>query len=849
MKKQTRATLFQQVSARWLVFAYMLSIFLGAIPPSIATRDYIPGLDSVLTEQSNGDPPPAPEQSETEMAPPISQEGSVPEVYAQDSGTSEDTSDQGNTEEDPPSEIATDPSVAVTMTMPNHDDIDYIVGVKIKHYNNNALVEINSNTCTLTVNGTGTPITVDAYRQQDSQGNYDGFLAVVETWKATISSNDVVTLSFPASDFGNNYDKITLDLGGYDPISNFPLEYTPNPITFTATGTTTINAALDQTHTSTQETSVDFEGQGGIYNLLYLLNNYNAVSFTDIGGTHIIGPIIALGEAKRTAKQPTGRLEFSDRSKGISSYIGEINANSSDPTLSNVSAQYTYDFDENTFTSPTEIPNLYIPLTNYFVMTQGTSHQLEYVATGSTAFQSPQYSGLVGKVWQNDSFMDSAKLKQAVTTYGSDLLWNGEKLTGGSFTSTPLSTTDYDDYPTDTIVRNQDQTSGNYLELEYKGDGGTITALKLDHGEHYTIEAGTYPEHIIIDFGELKYSIDTDTKPTTINFEAGSLLTSTNGYTLFPTIYVKDGQFTNAYKLPTPLQGKDGEYSDLGNKVLWNLDKVIGNMAFYDTSPNLFGQFIAPNADIRNYASTGSGTSWAVNTSSLNGGNINGAVIANSIDMGESEFHLWPYMDNDEEEAYYSTSAILKGTKEITGFEGSTDTFYFTLTDTKSSAWSTYQLPDENTPTQKDHYSLPETTTVSTSGAKDFSFEKISFHDLAESTHETYIFYVYEDSSKGKIANVDYDTTVYGVAVSVEIVNNQPRVTSTVTAYYADGTSSADVYTQDVDNLGIVFVNEYEQFDLPETGGSGTMTYTLVGIGLMSLALFLPKTNRKETFL
>ncbi|MFI3255489.1 MAG: LPXTG cell wall anchor domain-containing protein, partial [Eubacteriales bacterium] len=574
-----------------------------------------------------------------------------------------------------------------------------------------------------------------------------------------------------------------------------------------------------------QTTDDTFKSIGGEYNLLYLLNHYNVVSFGNVESSHIIGPIIALGEAKRNANEISSNvLVFSERSKGVSSYVGIFNAASYNASLPGANARYFYDFEEKTFTSGSDIPMLYIPQTGYSVVQNGTTSILEYVSNGTNLFLSPNYDGEVGAVLQNDNFISSSDLKTGVDQGISTLQSNG------SIAGSVLGhrTVDVSNVAAKTTVTTLDD-HGNIT-----GTATIDNALTIEHGYHYTVSSGTKPENIILDFGnQFFYGSSSDSTPTSITLKGGSLITG-SGFILFPNIYIKDALHTNPYLLPTPDQGKDGEYSDLGNKVIWDLSVFTNNIAFAGSGINVVGHMVAPNTNIYAYESSKNASNvWTV-SQAFCGGNVNGALIAQNVYSGSMEIHLWPYMDSKEREEHYNnTSLTLAGTK-------TTNTGYFV---------DGFQFVLQASSGDTDGYTMPSDSTASSGSDGSFEFGSIAFKKDG-----TYVFTVTETQSSINYPYLGFvfDTRTYTVTVVVgKTVENTDTDTTTtytidsVTVSVNSGTSPTPPTTDTDGNYdtsaSIIFLNTYEVTELPDTGGSGTSTYILCGLSMMAVAIILRK--------
>ncbi|MFI3251023.1 MAG: FctA domain-containing protein, partial [Eubacteriales bacterium] len=424
----------------------------------------------------------------------------------------------------------------------------------------------------------------------------------------------------------------------------------------------------------------------GSYSVDHFLAHYNAVSLEEIEGTHIVGPIIALDHAARTgfSYQSTSNgladgnsLVASDLSHGYFSYVGKLYPDPKSPGTSAV--KLGYDFDLKVYPSGFSYPSLYSDATHQKVFNKdlygdNIEHVVEFYTQSNlngSIFSSPNAGGVgaggvVTTILQNNSFMSQSSLSTMMTDASAHLLSDGV-IPGEASRSGKITTV----------------TANTVVSIPSYGD-----AVQIKLGQSYTITQGTGGEKvgiINIDTSDYpSYSYATDTDPiTTINIDKSALVMETSragqsgNHYIFPKILV-DGTEIKAGQGDGSGYDDGGEYNlNKFTRVIWNIHDVgITEYLSFSGSVNIPGHIIAPTANIRHYEGTASSAHW-------NGGNLNGCMIANSIQSGLMEFHLWPYGE-------ISTLAVqtLGGTKTLTDGTSSginLDNFSYNITSSNPS--------------------------------------------------------------------------------------------------------------------------------------------------------------------
>lgn len=469
----------------------------------------------------------------------------------------------------------------------------------------------------------------------------------------------------------------------------------------------------------TQPTDDTFTSIGGKYDIAYLLNAYNIVSFEDVEGQHIIGPIIAQDSAYRTSDATlpgyTGDtasgdngstddvLVYSDYAKGVSSYVGTLLARVSDESLPGSVLNYAYD----TYYGSGPYPTLYTSLSNQQIKTELiNSEHIEYILNANSKFISPNASGKA-ETLQSDTFINFTTLYNTVYEESKSL----------------ASTGTLEDYPVSVIVLSDALVSieveaGKSYIIE---DASKLESINIILPEGYDTYSNPYPEATVISI------TDTNLKQGNI----GGMV-----HSIFPMIYV-NGKAIDAN------EGYDGEYGEKGNKIIFNIPNVTtqengtNRISFAGSGQNIPGHIIAPNAEIWNYQQTGATVSWV-------GGNINGSIICKSFHAGEAEIHLFPYTGSERE------SVVLSANKTLVNDKLSNGEFSFILEEYGTN------------PTGLLNTDLAYTVTNDADG-------NIVFPALVFSAAGTYHFTMSEviPSGSDKDIYMDYDESVYLVKVTV----------------------------------------------------------------------------------
>lgn len=906
MKKNPRAMQLRRQWAGWLLCSYVLSIILGVMPPTLATQgegsggasgvtgsgssvapqvevpDEIPHPE-VSTPQTGGSSatqtlPTAPstpsEPNTEESAPPTGAGGGAANTTTPDQSTTDNdggndgddvAEDSGNQEDEGAGEAQTQSLTGADTTygmirfqVPNDGDssFSYDLRVEARFYQNNGtqVPAPNTHSLGLYLNSGNLNRTVSFL--VDADNGQSGYLLYADLSNlnsntAYLFPNVVTSMITPVSPYHNAFDYVEITLT----VSSMTY---PQKVTFSGGNTqkiapqwdTPINpgdGGLTGSHQytnfvgvlagwTTSPTFHTFEVEGGGYTFSNLLNNYNTVSFSSFQGTHVIGPLVSLDYAARTGygaeyagsklatvtnntgstASNTGRLVINDYSHGVSSFVGEILRDSTTPEESMLNINYGIDttpsgnpsYDPN---FDTDLPPLYTKLDGLSVFTAGTLNDpIEYVAPTSgdtSAFISPNNKGRNALVLQNNNYVVENTMVSMVQT-ASDHLYSDGVIPGETSRASKMILIDLANAPQST----------DFYTLS-AGDGTNVN-LTLYYGNSYVISNSASKVLISIDLittqtdkntaSGFVYGQDFDNTPTTINFSSNALPYGTrNGesHRIFPQIKMNGSQLTVS-------NGYGGEYYDQGNKIIWNLPNTTGKIAFRTVGENIPGHFIAPQGDIRNYSGdTKENATWS-------GGNINGMMIGNSIHIGAMELHMWPYLTEVERAG---VTVELPGVKTITG--GSPDGWQFTIS---SAASNDFKITE---------------TTVTSADIGEFSFQ-IAFTEAG-----TYTFKVVEEQidPNNALAGVTFDKSEYTVeyliedngANTLEVAAGYPKITQTLGS---DGSSVGS-------NTTLLFHNSYGVTELPDTGGRGTASFVLVGMGMMALAFILTENRRKQNLL
>lgn len=861
MKLQTSiyTTKSQRILARILLVSLVLSLALVGRPQSvIATGGEIssgaaaagPGSssqedseDSGETEGSGDSGTTDQEDSDQEAGQDSSQDSSSPEEGqtgsgsgqigsgATSSGSSSGTASGGGQSstqsESQDSQGATTfvlDSYEVTLYLPKDASYTYVVDVALYHYDSNGdLVPQEKGLVNMRASEDDHQNGKDYnfYPQYTNEGKVDneGTLTITpvyvsytgtEEWGAnenfSISPTKTITGEIATVYFGfsgvavhNSTEEVYLmDFTLGEKEVSTPTE--ANSGTFLALYSTVSSDPPTKETSDTFTTTTDFPLRSYTNPMTYL-NQFNAVSLNHIEGSHIIGSILAIDHAARTGHSyaidhelyvADSVLVAGDYSMGIPSYVGQlVTANTSKGQVESAfNLNYQYDREQ---TVGFSVPMLYTTTKDQGVFTVSISSEpKEKVGAAHDgvyqSFLSPNSSGENGKVLQNDDFISESSLKSAIEAMSEYIYKHG-------------------------VVAGETSRQGDILvlgaNLDYTTDTNETdtneTIVTVEHGKSYLI---TQPvDYINFDTQGFGYGATYDETPTTINF-ASEALRREGDSTWFPKIKL-DGE-----DMSTPQSGEGGEFNMLWNKVIWNLPYASGTLQFGEWI-NIPGHFIAPSADIRHYFTETDGKqTWG-------GGNINGCMIANSIESGIMQYHMWPYGDlaspsDPVELSLIATKEVLSGGTKLTDL--SVYDFQFLVN----------RKDDLGT-----HVDFP--TTYSHTDEGEFT-PKFTFYDPG-----TYTFTISEIIPEDAPFAVTYDQSIYELTVTVEEDNitNSTEPNYTITQIQSStGQESSQVVP------AITFTNE--TIILPETGGLGTAPYLVLGGTLASLGLMLIHTKYKK---
>lgn len=526
--------------------------------------------------------------------------------------------------------------------------------------------------------------------------------------------------------------------------------------------------------TFTRETTDTFDTIGD-YTLEYLLSNYNVVSFNDIESTHIVGPIIALDNARRTTFNVVGAIDAvdtavtaslvaSDYASGISSYVGRLTSSYQSGNEDQTDLKLNYGM-ENSATD-FEAPVFYTSLEHLEFTTKVLYNEdIDYVVLddGST-FISPNDSGKQ-LTYQSDDFIDEDALYNAIYDTSVEIMENGT-LEGSVSEVYTYDDSKFDGSDPETVVITM---NGNVIEDTsdiVTIEAGGLLRLSFDVGESWTIKNADHLDEVNIIYPEgYDYFTNPYLVPTTINFACteinpvdiavdvdGDGDTETVSHSVFPNTLI------NGVEIRAD-QGYEGEYGEGGNKIIWNLpyiktsDETADNrLMFASSGQNILGHIIAPNAEIWNYyieAESGE-LKWG-------GGNLNGTALVKSFYSGEMEMHMWAYEGSDEAiSATYRVEAL----KTVDG-ENPSRNYDFELT---------YVPDDGEIPEGILNTNFPLTASSSISDGKE---GEISFAKLQFGGEGTFSFILKETVPDASVSdNITYDLTQYQIDITVALDGN-----------------------------------------------------------------------------
>lgn len=577
-----------------------------------------------------------------------------------------------------------------------------------------------------------------------------------------------------------------------------------NPVKISDNSTASIEFKYDEA--DSQLTTSDVFASTN-YNVMYFLNNYNVLSLDDIEATHIVGPIIAQDMARRTTEtvadasiyydtyNPNNFLAVSDYSRGAVSYVGTLVGYGSaiapnNTSISNSALQLNYYFDRleddaNVF----KVPNLYTrehdivnsdDISIFQIYSANTP--LEFFISKSKTFLSPNDYGTTGITFQNDNYINFDTLSQNLIADSQTILTNG----GAEGTKATVI------YKFDASTKTATVPAGATLDSGYGyyevADTGGV-GLKINAGESWEITDATNLEEVNIILPDTyDYYNNPYLLPTTISFSCSEINpTFINGvsHSQFPYTLINGYEFTAT-------TGRDGEYSEVGNKIVWNLPNVVttngvNRLVTFGNGQNIAGHIVAPQAEFWNYS----------NNLEWEGGNINGAVIAKSFYSGNNEMHMWPYNGLDENGVFLGVVA----TKTVDSVTPSEE-YDFELDIDRSIHTSGIPTGILNT-----HFPIS-----STSFDEGVFIGLAKFSSLVFDQAGTYYFTLSEVlPSYSATDNMIYDQSVYKIEVVVSNNAGNLEISSTYTQTQDENGNSVSIYKGNyADNL-IIFNNKTQQ--------------------------------------
>ncbi len=529
-------------------------------------------------------------------------------------------------------------------------------------------------------------------------------------------------------------------------------------------------------------------GYGGYEYLDKLLNSINVFSFDDIEGTHIVGPIIAQNSAYYKRDTPLStvkslkKLIFSDYSRGIASYIGNLTARADGGRDS--ASNYKFDRDK---TTDFVAPLLYTSTSTWLLNNAGDYWLQEYVVIKDeenvlqNTFISPNNSGQTA-INHNDNYFD-------FETYYSEIM-------------------------SDCINLFEDGSIENYPMI-YKTYDSTVdgSILYVNPGECWdVVNADNLEEIYIILPDGVNYFESASPAPLTINFSCTTINpTVIDGKTVsqFPLVTFNGEEFDSE------ASGETVEFNEFGNKLIFNMPYIVtdenGNnrVVTVGTSQNIPGHLLMPNAQYWNYQENSNGVLvWE-------GGNINGLLLASDVHLGETEMHMWAYGGLEEKFTSYKMELM----KKVNGLAPSiNEVFEFELDYLSGDSTGIYNL------------SFP--MTAKSDGNGDVEFDNLIFVKTG-----TYEFTIKETIPENS-SNYIYDKSEYVLTVVVTEVDKNYEASATLTQTKdSDGNDITGTVIQNV-----IFNNLNSSPVFPSTGGIGTGIYFIVGLSLIFISLLLFKS-------
>lgn len=307
---------------------------------------------------------------------------------------------------------------------------------------------------------------------------------------------------------------------------------------------------------------------------------------------------------------------------------------------------------------------------------------------------------------------------------------------------------------------------------------GSIGVLNVVYGNTYIISDATCLEKVNLLMPEDYTYLNTGgLAQTTISFEGETLVVkdliiedgTTQAHSIFPDTYINGTHMSVT-------AGQDGEYSEIGNKLIWNFPKLKtgryngtfvtsdqdgankDNRLSLKSGQNIPGHILAPYAEIWHYNGEENSTPYWL------GGNINGGIIAKSIHIGIMEMHMWPYKGDDSVSVKMGVNKTFSTElKDWLTESGENRDFTFVL-DLGYLDNGDVQDPDGiNT-------RVPQEVTLNNEGAINFPY--IYFGSAG-----TYRFQIYEkipiEGDADYDPNMKYDKSLYMLEVVIEEEENK----------------------------------------------------------------------------
>lgn len=527
--------------------------------------------------------------------------------------------------------------------------------------------------------------------------------------------------------------------------------------------------------------------------LTHLLSTYNVVSLDEIHSTHIVGPIISQNIVERTTEDGAvgSYLSAADYSRGVPSYIGEFTTYGTEGSEQvGVQLNYLFDFTQN---SSFLVPYLYSDQTNLLIEPKGDVNNLQDYYIVSTEVEDGE-DGVEVKsanntgytdTYQNDDFIDFSALEAALQNVSEYILENGnaenyeefikfefDSGTAGTVASSVIKVYEGGELVV-TITSDNGETYDDrdfesfVSSATYYNTSGTGIRLTINMEESWTIINAVNLEEVNMILPEgYDYYDNPYMAPTTINFYCEYINPATydidvNGdgetepvvHSRMPFTLIDGAEFKETL-------GENGEYGEVGNKIIWNMPNVVTDSETGDnrltvlyTSHNIAGHIVAPSAEFWNYDEEGD---WL-------GGNLNGSAIVKSFYSGIMEMHMWAYTGLAEEAVIYGIEALK------------------TVNDTTPDRTYTFLLDvvyeeDGSIPDGIMNNNFP---TMATSSVDSGEEGEVQFSSLAFNEAGTYSFIVKEDTSADTATdNVFYDLTQYRIDITVGIASSSDAETT-----------------------------------------------------------------------